>query len=127
MPAAASDETTRLLVVDDDPLLRRALARTLGRAFDVSCVDSAAAALALLERGTKFDAVLCDLNLAGGISGTALYARMVAIDRRLAGRVIFMSGASPPPIDAHWLQKPFETSQAIALVRSVTSAYGRTA
>ncbi|AKT41994.1 sigma-54-dependent transcriptional regulator [Chondromyces crocatus] len=52
----------RVLVVDDEPLLRRSLARVLLRGFDVLTAEDGASALGLLAT-TRVDVVLLDLGL----------------------------------------------------------------
>ena len=51
---------TRVLVVDDEPLVASAARRLLARTHEVQVAHSGHAALALLEDG-PFDAVLCDI------------------------------------------------------------------
>lgn len=55
----------RVLVVDDDPLVLRALSRVLRRRFDVETAEATDVALKLLEEGA-FDAVLSDYEMPGG-------------------------------------------------------------
>jgi len=50
-----------VLVVDDDPAVRIALARVLSLHHDVESVGSAVEALAVLESGAAFDAIVCDV------------------------------------------------------------------
>ena len=52
----------RVLVVDDDRAILRALALSLEEIADVTALDSVAAALPLVERG-RFDVVVADLRL----------------------------------------------------------------
>ncbi|MCC6556812.1 MAG: sigma-54-dependent Fis family transcriptional regulator [Polyangiaceae bacterium] len=52
----------RVLVVDDEPALRRALARALVRDFEVLTAEDGASALGLLST-TRVDAVLLDLGM----------------------------------------------------------------
>ncbi len=62
--AAATPAGTRrwhTLVVDDEPMLRSALSQMLSPLCDVVVAESADAALALLEQGASFDAILCDI------------------------------------------------------------------
>lgn len=56
----------RLLLVDDDDRLRRAVGRMLARHFDVAPAASKAEALALLDGGPAFDVLLTDLEMPGG-------------------------------------------------------------
>jgi DNA-binding NtrC family response regulator len=53
----------RILVVDDDPLVRRSCERILGEAYDVHMAESGHAGLAALESATAFDLALVDLKL----------------------------------------------------------------
>lgn len=56
----------RLLLVDDDPIARRATVRFLSRAgFEVVSVGSGRAALTLVEDGEPFDAAVVDLDMPG--------------------------------------------------------------
>jgi len=64
----------RVLVVDDDALIRNLGARVLGRAgFDVTLADTVAAALALPDPWT-FDAAILDYFLIPGACGCDLIA-----------------------------------------------------
>jgi DNA-binding response OmpR family regulator len=60
----------RILLVDDEELVRRSLEKTLLRAgFDVDSAESASAGLALfkeaLSAGDQFDIAILDLNMPG--------------------------------------------------------------
>ena len=54
----------RVLVLDDDPHILRAMALLLESETDVTTSDSVASALALVER-ERFDVVIADLRLPG--------------------------------------------------------------
>jgi two-component system, NarL family, response regulator NreC len=70
---------SRVLVVDDHPIVRHGIAELLGAQPDMQCAgeaDSAAAALHLL-RDAAFDLIVVDINLPG-ISGLELVRRLRA-------------------------------------------------
>lgn len=106
--------TRRILVVDDEPCLRRTLERalrTLGH--EPVTVGDPRHAYELLESG-DFDLVLLDINLPG-MSGDALFLAIVRRSPELAGRVLLMSG-DPWAVKTDWpaelhrcpvLTKPF--------------------
>lgn len=54
-----------VLVVDDEPLVRRSLERALSRKHDVVALGSASEALRRIDGGERFDAILCDLMMQG--------------------------------------------------------------
>lgn len=49
-----------LLIIEDDLLVGRALARCVRVNFDVVCVSSAEIAIRRLEAGQRWDVILCD-------------------------------------------------------------------
>ncbi|MCA9682365.1 MAG: response regulator, partial [Myxococcales bacterium] len=97
-----------ILLVEDEPLLRAALA-TLLRQLDYHTfeAESAAQAMPLLE-SNEVDCLLTDVMLPGDHSGVDLAAW--ACRRRPALRVLYISGADPSslglPADAMFLSKP---------------------
>lgn len=84
----------RVLVVDDDPVLRHATARTLERAgLEVAQAGSVAAALAILEKAAPA-AILSDLALPGQ-SGLDLLVRTRESPRLRAVGLVLWSGSGP--------------------------------
>jgi signal transduction histidine kinase len=70
----------RVLLVDDDPLVRRATSRVLESLdYEVVSVDGAAAALAVLDAGERIDVVVSDINMPG-MAGDEL-SRVLATSR----------------------------------------------
>ncbi len=55
----------KILVVDDEPTVRKAMARELRLEFDISLAASPLDALALLDEGGDFCAVVSDLMMSG--------------------------------------------------------------
>ncbi|HEX3595702.1 MAG TPA: EAL domain-containing response regulator, partial [Polyangiaceae bacterium] len=112
----------RVLLADDDPELRRAIARTLERAgFTVQTAEDGQRAAALLAEET-FDAVLTDVAMPK-MSGIELLR--VARERDLEIPVLLMTGAPDvsSAIEAvkhgacEYIIKPFEGSKLLQLVR----------
>lgn len=81
----------RILVVDDDVALLRVIARTLQRDHAVVTVSSATAALACIEAGEVFDALVTDYHL-GDKTGAQLIAVLRFKAPELAGRALIISG-----------------------------------
>ncbi len=80
----------RVLLVDDEDMVRRCTARALSD-FDVVSVSSGAEALELLAKDSDFDAVLSDVMMPR-LSGPQLYARCCSSYPALAQRFVFASG-----------------------------------
>ncbi|HSN15064.1 MAG TPA: ATP-binding protein [Anaeromyxobacteraceae bacterium] len=83
----------RILVVDDDPAVTRALARMLGRSAKVAIETGAEQALARLLGEPHPDAILCDVMMPG-LSGPDFHQRLRTIDPALARRVVFITGGA---------------------------------
>jgi CheY-like chemotaxis protein len=81
-----------VLLVDDEPLVGRAVARVL-REFDVDLETSASAALARVLAGPRYDAVVCDLMMPDA-TGMDLHARVAEEDAAAAARFVFLTGGA---------------------------------
>lgn len=83
-----------ILIVDDEPSMRRALRRIFERGgFAVAEAPSADAALPALDGEPAIDAVVSDV-LMPGLSGLVFYDRLVERAPRLRHRVVFLTGAA---------------------------------
>ena len=108
----------RILVVDDDPVLRRTLVRILESLFDIVLAESVAGALEELER-SPYDVVLSDDKMPDGL-GRALLATIRL--RYPSTRRVLMSGQDIPSerdLDPAWerfVQKPFAPASLVALL-----------
>ena len=94
-PAASSRRSRprgglRVLLVDDEDMVRRCTARALSD-FEVVSVASGAEALELLAKDNDFDAVLSDVMMPR-MTGPQLYARCHQSHPALAQRFVFASG-----------------------------------
>jgi CheY-like chemotaxis protein len=102
----------RVLVIDDDPLVRSMMVRALERhGFDVVSADGGRAAVTLFrEQADTIDVVLLDLSMPE-IGGEETFLALREIDP--GARVVFSSGAALegcsgglPPGFAGFVQKP---------------------
>ncbi len=127
-PEAEAGYGETVLVVEDDALVRGALAETL-RDLHYRVVEAADAdaALALLDRGTGVDAILSDVTMPGSMDGLGLAAaaraRLPGVPVVLAtGRAGALDGRSLPP-GVGVLRKPLSRSAiAVALRRALAAA-----
>ncbi|HET8540214.1 MAG TPA: PAS domain S-box protein [Anaeromyxobacter sp.] len=97
LPAAsAAPRRARILVVDDEPLVGRAVARMLAAQHDVVVRVSARDALAELLGAGGYDLVLCDLMMPD-MTGMELHARLAREAPALAGLLVFLTGGAFTP------------------------------
>lgn len=119
----------RVLVIDDEASLAKALAWSLGRDHDVKTAGSAQEALQVLEEQADFDVILCDLMMPG-MNGMDLFYRLREMDTALAERMVFMTGGAFSPrardfldeVKAPRLDKPFEPERLRALISARVAA-----
>ncbi|HLL25577.1 MAG TPA: ATP-binding protein, partial [Kofleriaceae bacterium] len=91
LPLAAGRK--RILLVDDEPSIRRALRRMLEHTNDVEVAESGEQALEKLLANDRFDIIFCDLMMPT-MSGIDLYERLLADCAPLAERMVFMTGGA---------------------------------
>jgi CheY-like chemotaxis protein len=125
----AADRRPAILVIDDEPSVRRSIARVLERGgYQVRTAATGNEALELV-RHEHFDAAICDLHIAG-ISGVALCEQIWLAAPDLAGHLIVVSGdltgdgvddlverAGVPPVS-----KPFTAADLLAAVGAICRA-----
>jgi DNA-binding response OmpR family regulator len=119
----------RILVVDDEPALRRTLERALAAMdYDVVSVGDPHLVYELLD-ATDYELVILDIHLPN-LSGDALAIALLRRWPRLTGRVVLMTG-DPWALHADWpeelrrcpmLMKPFTLDGLGAMVRAALSA-----
>ncbi len=83
----------RVLVLDDDPLVGRSMARLLQAAHEVTVLASPAEALARVERGERWDAVLCDLMMPE-LSGMDVEERLARTAPDVVPRIVYLTGGA---------------------------------
>lgn len=116
-------------MVDDEPSIRRALARLLGDVHEVVLATSGAEAQAILTADAAFDVILCDLMMPG-MTGMDLHAWLQDHARALAPRVVFVTGGAFTPRATEYLEKagnlriekPFDSAYVKFLVSELVVA-----
>ncbi len=118
--------TYRVLLIDDEAMLRRAMRRLLSPLHDVVVASDGRAALDLLVSGERFDVILCDMVMPV-MDGAMFYAELLRTLPMLAPQVIFTTGAcSGAAIDKFVakhdpviLAKPISRELLLAMVNRV--------
>jgi CheY-like chemotaxis protein len=85
-----------VLVVDDEPLVGRAVKRVLADRSEVTCVTGGSEALEMLRDAASFDVILCDLMMPD-MTGPEFRAAILRIRPDLEGRLIFITGGAFTP------------------------------
>ncbi len=126
-----SDRPGRVLVIDDEPMIARALKRLLSK-HDVTCCQRATEGLELLRSGAPFDVILCDMMMPE-MGGIDFYEELKTVAPAMVDRVVLMTGGAfssnaraflervPNPR----LEKPFEAETLRSVVARFLPA-GRT-
>jgi PAS domain S-box-containing protein len=91
-PCSGGERKLKVLLVDDEPLVLKALARIL-KAHEVTTVSSVRAALEHFSAGARFDVLLCDLMMPEQ-TGIDLYERLKVEVPEQAARMVFLTGGA---------------------------------
>lgn len=124
-PAPVLEDTLKILIVDDEPLVRDVVAHYLDqKCFMVDQADGGEEAWKKLQ-SADYDCILLDLKMPG-MNGKDLFALISGSPGRMANKVIFISGDSGNPDAKDFvagtgntvIQKPFNQEE---LHREVTN------
>ena len=128
-PSEPASTTPRVLVVDDDDGVARALERILRSDYDVTVARSGEQALDILVGGNAFDAMLVDIAMPG-IDGPELYERIRARWPGLEKKIVFATGGAFTAASRAFLarvpnsrfEKPITREELRPIVASVVDA-----
>jgi CheY-like chemotaxis protein len=87
---------TRVLVVDDEPMIVRAIQRLLEGEHEISLSTDPIAVVEDVRAGRRFDVILCDLMMPT-MCGIDVFDAIRQIDADQARRMIFMTGGAFTP------------------------------
>jgi CheY-like chemotaxis protein len=122
-PISAATRRGRLLIVDDEVMFAKAIARSLASEHDVALAGSASDALERVTGGERFDVIICDLMMPQ-MTGMELHAALSRVAPDQAARVVFVTGgaftagarAFLDAVPNQRIEKPFETQQLRAVL-----------
>jgi DNA-binding NtrC family response regulator len=128
MAQQAKSNRRRVLVIDDEPSICKALEIVLRRAgYDVVTVESGETATSLL-REQRFDAMLVDLRIPD-TRGDILFQLAAALQPHLATATLFMTGDITErasrliaACDCPMLTKPFDLQDVLDAVAAMVPA-----
>jgi CheY-like chemotaxis protein len=121
--ASATSRPLSILVLDDDVMVARSIARTLGTQHHVTVCTRGGEALSLLTE-RAYDLVFCDVMMPE-MSGLEFLSRLSAVRPNLTGRVVFMTGGLFIPdlrerlseVPNICIAKPFQPGAVLDAVR----------
>jgi signal transduction histidine kinase len=121
--AATAVRRGRVLIVDDEVMFAKAVARSLAIEHDVELAGSAGDALERVRRGQRYDVIVCDLMMPQ-MTGMELHAELARLEPDLAARIVFVTGgaftagarAFLDTVPNQRIEKPFETQQLRAVI-----------
>jgi DNA-binding NtrC family response regulator len=128
----ASDDRARVLVVDDEPSICRALTMVFNRAgYYVRAIERGETAEALL-REEQFDCLVVDLRMPD-MRGDVLYLTACSVQPHLRAQTVFTTGdaserATQLLRDCECpvvLQKPFDIDDLLDIVHAMTAHRAR--
>jgi signal transduction histidine kinase/ActR/RegA family two-component response regulator len=124
-PSPGTSRRLRLLIVDDEVLVARAVRRVFDKEFKVEIALDGQSALDKL-RNTDFDVVLCDVMMPG-ITGLDVYRQVRSENEVLARRFVFATGGlfnqelsdSVKRLSNMIVEKPFDPAELRRVILAV--------
>ncbi len=121
-----ADKATRVLIIDDEPLVVRSLTSVLGQQMTVVGETVPERALALILANPPFDVIVCDVMMPG-LSGIDIHERVAREKPGREARFVFITGGTYTARARDYLErvpnarliKPFEVAQLITAIERV--------
>ena len=122
----------RVLIIEDEVVLAKWLARLLGKSFEVVLAHSGQDGIdTWIEQG-PFDVVLCDLMLPV-VTGMQIHKKLHSLSPGSEHRIVFMTGGAFTAAIEHFLEnitnprleKPFDVPTLLATVERVAQSSPR--
>lgn len=111
-----TDERPRVLIVEDDATVSRALHRLLHRTHEVELAHDGVEALASIRAGRRFHAIVSDVAMPQ-MTGLELFDHLAREAPEQARRIVFLTGGVQGPVarrlrqtGAPQLEKPVDIS-----------------
>lgn len=120
----------KVLVIDDEVAIGRALKRSLGGHHDVVALTNGNEALARIASGERFDVILSDLMMPD-VTGMEIYEQLSLATPDQAKRMIFLTGgafterarAFLDRVSNPCIEKPFAISSVLATIASTLATF----
>lgn len=130
--AAAPTTPARVLVVDDEPLVRKALLQLLSRAGHVTAEAEGGEEALRCIATHPYDVIVCDLMMPG-VSGVEVHATLSRAAPDMVRRILFVSGGAVTEEtrafverpDIVVLGKPFDPAVVLTTIEEVVRREGR--
>ena len=114
----------KVLVVDDQPMLGRAIKRMLGE-HDVTLVTSVREAVTAIEQGARYDVILSDLMMPE-LSGMDLHQAITKLAPDQVEKMVFMTGGAFTPAARNFfehvanptIEKPFDKAALLSIIET---------
>jgi CheY-like chemotaxis protein len=85
----------RILVVDDDDAICRLVQRSLAADYDVTAACDGRDALDHVERGARFDLIICDVMMPR-MTGPELHRALIDVSKDQSDRIVFFTASVLP-------------------------------
>jgi signal transduction histidine kinase/DNA-binding response OmpR family regulator len=129
-PTSPAARRARVLVVDDEAAIGKAIRRILASQHDVTLETDARAAFARISSADEaYDVIFCDLMMPN-MSGMDFFEQVAARSPALAERIVFLTGGAFSPRSEEFLRvnrnrclsKPFSRETVSAMVHRLVDA-----
>ena len=88
-------QNLKILIVEDNPMMRRVLGRILA-GNQITEASDGSQALEVLETDDGYDLILSDFEMGTGMNGGDFYCELVRKHATLADRLVFVTGTEDP-------------------------------